>query len=87
MSDFKGEKIEKDGLTKEVYFYYDDAKKIKQISSEVYKKTDQIVHYPRGYEGGKKYNTIKKIIYIGFKGNLPVGVVKSVHYGWGVNGK
>jgi hypothetical protein len=83
MSDFKGEKIVTDGLTKEVYFFYDDAKKIKQISSEVYKKKDIIIQYPRGFEGGQKYKTIKKLIFKGFKGNLPVGVYKSAHYGWG----
>ncbi|PUB34908.1 uncharacterized protein DUF4263 [Elizabethkingia sp. YR214] len=83
MADFIGEKLEKDLATKEVYFYYDDANKIKQISRENYKKIDQIVHYPRGFEGGSKYKTIKKFIYKGFKNNLPVGVVKAVSYGWG----
>lgn len=83
MDDFKGEKLEKDSHTKEVYFFYDDVNKIKQISSEVYKKTDRIVHYPRGFNGGNKYKTIKKFTYLGFKSNLPVGVIKSVHYGWG----
>lgn len=83
MADFIGEKLERNLTTKEVYFYYDEANKIKQISRENYKKIDQVVHYPRGYEGGEKYKTIKKFIYKGFKGNLPVGVVKAVSYGWG----
>lgn len=83
MDDFKGEKLEKENLIKEVYFFYDVANKIKQISSEVYIKTDQIVHYPRGFNGGNKYKTIKKFTYLGFNGNLPVGVIKSVFYGWG----
>lgn len=83
MADFKGEKLEKDGITKKVFFYYDTSKKIKQISSEVFKKSDQIIHYPRGFDGGQKYKTIKKFIFKGFKGKLPVGIIKSVNYGWG----
>jgi len=83
MTDFRGEKIEKDLATKKVLYYYDTENKIKQISSEIFKKTDQIIHYPRGFEGGSKYKTIKKFIYKGFKGKLPVGVVKSVNFGWG----
>lgn len=83
MADFKGEKVEKDGPTKKILFYHDTVAGIKQLSSEIYKKTDQIVHYPRGFEGGDKYNTIKKFTYLGFKGKLPVGVVKSITFGWG----
>jgi len=83
MIDFKGEKIEKESSTKQILFYYDSFAGIKQLSSEIYKKADQIIHYPRGYEGGDKYKTIKKFIYKGFKGKLPVGVVKSVAFGWG----
>ncbi|WP_278353190.1 Shedu immune nuclease family protein [Chryseobacterium gleum] len=83
MPNFIGEKLEKDLKTKEIYFYYDDTNKIRQISREVYKKIDQIIHFPRGFEGGNKYKSIEKIIYRGFKGKLPVGVVKSVKYGWG----
>jgi hypothetical protein len=83
MADFKGEKSERNGPTKEIFFYYDTENNIKQISSEIYKKGDQIVHYPRGFDGGQKYNTITKFIYKGFNGKLPVGVVKSVNFGWG----
>ncbi|PKP03972.1 MAG: hypothetical protein CVU11_06325 [Bacteroidetes bacterium HGW-Bacteroidetes-6] len=83
MADFKGEKVEIDAATKKVLYYYDTANKIQQISSEIYKKSDQIIHYPRGFEGGQKYTTIKRFIYKGFKGKLPVGVVKSVNFGWG----
>lgn len=83
MTQFKGEKLEKDLTTKKVWFYYDEEKSIKQISRETYKKVDKIVHFPRGFDGGKKYKTIEKFIFIGFKGKLPVGIVKSVNYGWG----
>lgn len=83
MTNFRGEKIEKDLVSKKVFYYHDTENNIKQISSEIFKKTDQIIHYPRGFDGGKKYKTIEKFIYKGFKGKLPVGVVKSVNYGWG----
>jgi hypothetical protein len=83
MVDFKGEKLETDLTTKKVFYYYDTANKIKQLSSEIFKKTDQIIHFPRGFEGGEKYKTIKKFIYKGFNGKLPVGVIKSVAFGWG----
>jgi len=83
MADFKGEKVERDSATKQVMYYHDTANGIKQLSSEIYKKTDQIIHYPRGFEGGEKYKTIKKFIYKGFKGKLPVGVIKSVNFGYG----
>lgn len=83
MADFKGEKLVSDIKTKKVYEYIDTEKKIKQISREIYKNKDLIVHYPRGFDGGTKYSTIKKFSYIGFKGKLPVGVFKSENYGWG----
>jgi len=83
MSDFIGEKIKSDGATKKVFHYYDTAKKIDQLSSEFYKNIDQIIHYPRGFDGGQKYKTIEKFIFKGFQGKLPVGVFKSANYGWG----
>lgn len=83
MADFKGEKLEKESSIKKVMFYHDTANAIKQISAEIFKKADQIIHYPRGFEGGDKYKTIRKIIYKGFKGKLPVGVIKSVNFGYG----
>lgn len=83
MADFKGEKLVNDLKTKNVYEYIDTENKIKQISREVFKSKDEIIHYPRGFEGGEKYKTIRKFIFRGFKGKLPVGVFKSVTYGWG----
>jgi hypothetical protein len=83
MAAFKGEKLEKELSTKEIFFYYDDEKKIKQLSSEIFKKIDKQIYYPRGFDGGQKYKTIKRIIFLGFKEKLPVGIVKSVHFGWG----
>src|SRR5690606_3572305 len=76
MADFKGEKLEANLATKKVFHYHDTVNKIKQLSSEVFKKTDQIIHYPRGFEGGEKYNTIRRFTYKGFKGTLPIAVVK-----------
>ncbi len=83
MADFKGEKLVSDIKTKKVYDYIDTEKKINQISREVYKDKDLIIHYPRGFEGGPKYDTIKKFSYIGFKGKLPVAVFKADSFGWG----
>jgi hypothetical protein len=36
------------------------------------------VHFPIGFDGGQKYSNLKKIVFKGFKGKLPVGVLKSV---------
>lgn len=83
MADFKGEKVEKENSAKKVMFYHDTTNAVKQLSAEIFKKTDQIIHYPRGFDGGDKYKTIKKFIYRGYKGKLPVGVVKSVTFGYG----
>lgn len=85
MADFIGEKLEQDLATKEVYYFYDSTKKTKQLSREVFKKRDEIIHYPRGFDGGPKYSTIKKFTFKGFKGNLSAvtGVYKAVTYGYG----
>lgn len=83
MADFKGEKLDKETSVKKVMFYHDTENGIKQISAEIFKKVDQIIHYPRGFDGGAKYKTIKKFIYKGYKGKLPIGVVKSVTFGYG----
>ena len=79
----KDEKLEKDLKTKQVYHFVDTEAGIDQLSREVYKNKDLVVHYPRGYEGGQKYNTIEKISFIGFKGKIPVGMIKSPYYGYG----
>lgn len=74
MADQYGEKLEHDLATKEVYYFHDPEKKLKQISKEVFKNRDQIIHYPRGFEGGHKYATIRKFIYRGFGGKIaPLG--------------
>lgn len=84
-ADFIGEKLEQDLATKEVYYFYDSTKKIKQISREIFKKRDEIVHYPRGFQGGQKYATIKKFVFRGFEGKLSsvTGVYRAVAYGYG----
>ncbi|MDY8136914.1 Shedu immune nuclease family protein [Aquimarina sp. 2201CG5-10] len=83
MEGFKGEKIKRDLSTKQVFYYYDTEQGIDQLSKEVFKKKDMIIHYPRGFEGGAKYKTIKKFTYIGCKKKFPVGVFKSPSYGYG----
>ncbi|MEX2485003.1 MAG: Shedu immune nuclease family protein [Brumimicrobium sp.] len=79
----KGEQLEKKLSTKEVYFYYDDEKGIAQVSKDVFLNKDEFVHYPRGFDGGHKYKSIKKIRFIGFKKKVPVGLYSSVNYGYG----
>lgn len=82
--EFRGEKLEEDLVTKKKYYYYDTENGIQRlISKEVYKKKDEIHHYPRGFNGDNKYNNIKKFIYRGFNEKLPVGVIKSVNFGYG----
>lgn len=85
MKNRKGEFLSKDSATMQAFNFIDDEKGVNQLSREVYKKLDQEVHYPRAFDGGQKYKSIKKITYRGFKGKLPVGVFKSVNYGYGFN--
>jgi len=87
MEHFKGEKLKKETATLKLYFYYDTEAGIEQQSKVEYKKKDLIVHFPRGFEGGDKYRTIKKFSFIGFKGKLPVGIVKSENFGYGFTKK
>ena len=44
---------------------------------------DKTILYPFGYEGGQNYLNIETMEVIGFKRNFPVGLFKSVNYGWG----
>lgn len=87
MENFKGEKLKKETITQKIYFFHDTENKIEQKSKIEYKKKDLIVHFPRGFEGGDKYKTIKKFSFVGFKGKLPVGIVKSVNFGYGFTKK
>ncbi len=79
----KEEILKRDLKTKEVYHFVDDDERIDQLSREVFKNRDLEVHYPRGFEGGQKYKTIKKVSFIGFGGKIPVGMIKSPFYGYG----
>ncbi len=84
MTEVKGEYLQKELATKKLYFYRDPAEKIDQLSREVFKNKDEEVHYPRGFEKDQpKYKTIKKFIYKGFKGSIPVGVIKAANFGYG----
>lgn len=80
----KGEKQIKTTKDKDIYNYIDDELKINVLSREVYHKTAKEVHYPRAYEGGQKYKTIKTFTYIGFsKKDLPKGVYRVASFGYG----
>ncbi len=79
----KGEILKKKLVSKDVFHYIDQENSIDYISKEVFKKIDEEIHYPRGFEEQHKYKTIRKFVYKGFKGNLPVGVVKSYRLGYG----
>lgn len=83
MKKFVGEKRKINNTVKEVFFYYDHEKGISQLSREVYKKKDELAHYPRAFDGGPKYKNIKKIVYRGFRNKMPMGVYKTVNFGWG----
>ena len=81
------EKEIKKTATMIVYEFIDSEKKIQKISKEVYRRRDLIVHYPWGFDGKEKYPCIKKIMYEGFEGKLPVGTVKAATFGYGLNSK
>lgn len=73
--------------TRIFYEFIDSEKKIKKVSKEVYLKKDCEVHYPWGYDGKEKYPNIKKFIYEGFAGKLPIGTIKAASFGYGLNSK
>ena len=83
----KEEKELKRTATRFIYEFTDSEKKIKKVSKEVYRKTDKEIHYPWGFDGKAKYPNIKKIIYEGFEGKLPVGTIKAATFGYGFNSK
>lgn len=83
MTKVKEERVVKDTVTMTIYDYIDSELGINQKSRVTYKKKDLVVHFPRAYEGGQKYKTIEKFSFIGFKNKLPVGVNKSVTFGYG----
>lgn len=77
----------KEFKTKEVFYYIDDEKGIKVKCSEVFKAGNKFIHYPfiKG-NGTSKYDTCKKITYIGFKNSedLPRGFLKKFTTGYGL---
>jgi hypothetical protein len=83
MPDKYGEFLEKKTKIKQIFYFYNDNKKI--ISKEVYIKQDKIIHYPRYFKFDFKdrYKNIEKFIIIGFKGNPPVGINKVANKGYG----
>lgn len=81
------EKEIKKTATRIFYEFIDSEKEIKKVSKEVYRKRDCEVHYPWGYDGKAKYPNIKKFIYEGFEGKLPIGTIKAASFGYGLNSK
>lgn len=77
------EQLKRNLATKEVYHFVDSEKGIDQICREVFKRSDKVVHYPIGFNGGPKYSKVKQFIYEGFGNQLPVGVSKSSSRGLG----
>ncbi|WP_341901276.1 Shedu immune nuclease family protein [Fluviicola taffensis] len=83
MASFIGERQVKETTKVITLNYIDQDKKINQLSAEIFKTIDQIIHYPRGFNGGSKYKKIERFTYKGFKNQLPVGIVKSSAIGYG----
>jgi|ERR1022692_2592424 hypothetical protein len=83
MAKFFGEKSKTNNKVKQSFHFINTEKKIDQLSREVYKKDDIIIHYPIGYNGGKKYKHIEKIEFNGFKNHMPTGLIKSFKRGYG----
>lgn len=71
---FKGEKEIENSKSKKRFKYVDTEQGIDQLSREINKLTGDIIHYPRGYKGGAKYDNIEEFIFKGFAKGLPVGV-------------
>lgn len=83
MAKFIGEKSKINNQSKQSFHFINEEKKIDQLSREVYKKEDKIIHYPIGYTGGQKYNNIIQFEFYEFKNKLPTGVIKSYKRGYG----
>ena len=81
--DIREERLHKQLVTRDVYFFIDTERGIKQKSREVFTNKDLEIHYPIDYNGGPKYKHAKKFSYEGFNGDFPVGTQKSVNYGFG----
>ena len=76
----------KETSIKITFYLIDKRKNINQLSKEIYLKTDKIVHFPIGFNGGSKYKNIQSIEFFGFnklKKTPPVGFYKSVNFGYG----
>lgn len=83
----KEERVLKKTTQLTTYEFEDSEKKIKKLSKEVYHKKDVEIHYPWNFDGKPKYSNIKKFIYEGFGGKLPVGVYKAATFGYGFSSK
>lgn len=70
---------------KQVFYFVDEDKGIDQKCRVVFKKKKLITHYPIGFDGGRRYKTVTRFLFIGFDGNssLPVGIQKSAKFGLG----
>ena len=77
------EEIRKDLKTKSQYHFIDQEKGLDQLCREVFKNKDVEIFYPVGYDGGQKYQKIRKISFHDFGGKYPSGVSRSVNRGYG----
>jgi len=79
------EELRETTKSKRIYFVVDEEKGIDQKCREVFINVEKIVHYPSGFDGGSRYNNVKKFVFTGFRNNssLPVGIQKTNTYGYG----
>lgn len=83
MAKFIGEKSKINNQTRQTFHFINEEKKIDQLSREILKKADIVIHYPIGYNGGPKYKNIQQFEFHEFKNKLPTGVIKSFKRGYG----
>lgn len=83
MAKFIGEKSKANNQTRQTFHYVNDEKKIDQLSREILKKQNILIHYPIGYNGGSKYKNLVKIEFHNCNGQVPVGLIKSYKKGYG----
>jgi Domain of unknown function (DUF4263) len=83
MANFYGEKVKANNKSKQTFHFINDDKKINQLSREIHKNKGIEIHYPIGYNGGRKYKNIVQIEFHDFKAKLPTGLIKSFKRGYG----
>ena len=77
------EELRSKSSTKDIYYFVDTEKEIDQKSKEVFKKKDEMIHYPIGFDGGDRYKNLKKFIFRDINKKTPRGINKSANVGYG----